>query len=33
MDEVFLLKRTLTQGEIRRIYKHGRPQAQLETDA
>lgn len=33
MDEVFLLNRTLTQGEIRRIYKHGRPNAQLETDA
>ncbi len=33
MDEVFLIKRTLTQGEIRRIYKHGRPQAQLKTDA
>lgn len=33
MDEVFLLNRTLTQGEIRRIYKLGRPSAQLETDA
>ena len=32
MDEVFLLNRALTQGEIRRIYKHGRPSAQLETD-
>lgn len=33
MDEAFLLDRILTQAEIRRIYKHGRPSAQLETEA
>ena len=33
MDEVFLINRILTQAEIRRIYKHGRPSALLETDA